>query len=233
MKYATVEDVISSFPHPVLPSEQGEPDYHTLHAIRKMLRANARSIDTHIGGGGAFGHLGVIISDAAHEMISPLNAWENPEFPGRAPAAIEGGGTAAQISAEKHCWEEATNDFKTYNTVQGALKKQIITVVEPMYIETLNDDLVGFANTTSRDILDHLFLSYGSITAVDIEQNFENMLKVWDPQQPVETLFKQIQDCVDFAEAGGVSIEAAQKTFICLLQKFQFREVQQCLPQMG
>jgi hypothetical protein len=70
-----------------------------------------------------------------------------------------------------------------------------------MYIEILNDELVGFANTTSRDILDHIFLSYGIITAVDIEQNFENMRKAWDPQQHVETLFKQIQDCVDFAEA--------------------------------
>jgi hypothetical protein len=66
-------------------------------------------------------------------------------------------------------------------------------------------------NTTSRDMLDHLFLSYGSITAVDIEQNFENMQNAWDPQQPVETLFKQIQDCVYFAEARGIAIGAAQK----------------------
>jgi hypothetical protein len=80
-----------------------------------------------------------------------------------------------------------------------------------MYIEILNNDLVGFANTTSRYMLDNVFLSYGSITAVDIEQNFENMRKAWDPQQPVETLFKQIQDCVDFAEADGVAIRAAQK----------------------
>jgi hypothetical protein len=52
MKYATVEDVITSFPHQVMPSVPGEPDYHSLHAIRKMLQAKARSIDTHIGGGG-------------------------------------------------------------------------------------------------------------------------------------------------------------------------------------
>jgi hypothetical protein len=26
----------------------------------------------------------------------------------------------------------------------------------------------------------------------------------WDPQQPVESLFKQIQDCADYSEAGGV-----------------------------
>jgi hypothetical protein len=107
MKYATVEYVISFFPHPFLPSVTGEPGYHTLHEIRKMLRANARSIDTHLGGG-AFGHLGVIFSDAAYEMISTLNAWENPEFPGRAPTTIEGAGTSSQISAAKHRWEEAT-----------------------------------------------------------------------------------------------------------------------------
>jgi hypothetical protein len=51
MKYATVEDVIASFPHPVLPSVPVEPDYHYLHAIRKTIQANARSIDTHLGGG--------------------------------------------------------------------------------------------------------------------------------------------------------------------------------------
>jgi hypothetical protein len=60
-------------------------------------------------------------------------------------------------------------------------------------------------------MLVHLFLSYVSITAVDTEQNFENMHNAWDPKQPVETLFKQIQYCVDFAEAGGVTIGAAQK----------------------
>jgi hypothetical protein len=112
MKYATVEDVISSLPHPILPPVTGEPDYHTLNSIRKMLRANARSIDTHLGGG-AFGYIDVIISDGAYEIISPLTSWENPEFSGRAPAAIEGGGTAAQISAEKYRWGEATHNFKT------------------------------------------------------------------------------------------------------------------------
>jgi hypothetical protein len=37
------------------------------------------------------------------------------------------------------------------------------------------------------------------------------MRKAWDPHQPVETLFKQIQDCVDYAESGGITISEAQK----------------------
>jgi hypothetical protein len=65
--------------------------------------------------------------------------------------------------------------------VEQALRKQIITVFEPMYLEILNNDMVGFANTSAREILEHLFLSHGSITVVDLERNFETMRKSWDP----------------------------------------------------
>jgi hypothetical protein len=37
------------------------------------------------------------------------------------------------------------------------------------------------------------------------------MRRAWDPQQPVETLFKQIQDCADYSEAGGVPIDPSQQ----------------------
>jgi phage gp36-like protein len=70
MKYATVEDVIARFSHPILPAVQGEPDYQTIHAIWKLLQANSRAIDTHLGGG-TLGHLGLIVSDASYAMISP------------------------------------------------------------------------------------------------------------------------------------------------------------------
>jgi hypothetical protein len=59
--------------------------------------------------------------------------------------------------------------------------------------------------------LDHLFETYGNITAVDLEINFEHMRRAWDPQQPVETLFKQIQDYADYSEAGCVPIGPSQK----------------------
>jgi hypothetical protein len=54
--------------------------------------------------------------------------------------------------------------------------------------------------------LDHLFETYGNITSVDLEINFEHMRRACDPQQPVETLFKHIQDCADYSEAGGFPI---------------------------
>jgi hypothetical protein len=208
MKYATVEDVMASFPHLILPKVQGEPDYQTIHATRKFLQANSRAIDTHLGGG-TLGHLGLIISDASYVMISPTTneeptLWVTPNTPGRAPATTDG--TAAQISAARHIWEEDVQTYRTCTSVQQALKKQIISVFEPMYLDILNDKMVGYSNISERGMLDHLFETYGIITAVDLEINFEHMRRAWDPQPPVETLFKQIQDCADYSEAGGVLI---------------------------
>jgi hypothetical protein len=60
-------------------------------------------------------------------------------------------------------------------------------------------------------MLDHLFATYGNINTVDLEHNFEHMRRAWDPQQSVESLFKQIQDCANYSEAGGVFIGNPQQ----------------------
>jgi hypothetical protein len=61
--------------------------------------------------------------------------------------------------------------------VEQALKKQIIMAFEPVSLEILNNDIVGLSNTTARDMLDHLFISCGSITDVDLEHNWEICVK--------------------------------------------------------
>jgi hypothetical protein len=68
--------------------------------------------------------------------------------------------------------EEAVLTFRTFISGQQALKKQIITVFEPMYLDILNDDMVGFENITARKMLDHLLMTYGNITAVDLDIKF-------------------------------------------------------------
>jgi hypothetical protein len=125
MKYATFEEVIVSFPHPLLPIVQGDPYYHTIHAIRKSLQANSRVIDTHFGGG-TVEHLGLIVSYASYAMISPETddgpkLWITPQAPRRDPSNTDG--TAAQISAARNILEEDIQTYRTYTSVQQALKK--------------------------------------------------------------------------------------------------------------
>jgi hypothetical protein len=130
MKYSTVEDVLASSPHPFLPTVEGETDNQTIHATRKFLQANSRATDTHLGGD-TLGHLGLIVSDTAYYNIAPPTAeaptfWVTPNAPGRAPVATDG--TAAQLSAARHVWEEDVQTYQTCTSIQQALKKQIIGV---------------------------------------------------------------------------------------------------------
>jgi hypothetical protein len=76
-------------------------------------------------------------------MISPTRndkptLWVTPPAP---PAATDG--TAAQISAARQLWEEDVQTYRTCTSVQQALKKQTISVFEPMYLDILNDNMVG------------------------------------------------------------------------------------------
>jgi hypothetical protein len=213
MKYTTIEYVMASFPHPILPTVQGEPDYQTIHATRKFLQANSRAI----------GHLGLIISDASYAMISPPTdvgptLWTTPQTPGRAQANTYG--TAAQISAACHIWEEDVQTYRTCTSVQQASKKQIISVFEPVYLDILNDNMVGYANTSAIDMLDHLFDTYGNITEIDLDIDFEHMRRAWDPQQPVESLLKEIQYCTNYSEAEGVLIGHPQQINVGFAQIF-------------
>jgi hypothetical protein len=179
MKYTTVEDFMAR----KLPTVQGEPDNQTIHATRKSLQANSRAIDTHLGGG-TLGHLGLIISNASYAIIAPKTDvgptfWITTQGPGRAPSNMDG--TAAQISAARQFWEEDVQTYWTCTSVQHALKKQISSVFESMYLDILYENTVGYANISARDMLYHLFETYGNITAVDLEINFEHIRRAWDP----------------------------------------------------
>jgi hypothetical protein len=127
MNYTTFEYFIPSFPHPILPKVQGEPDYQTIHAIQKLLQGNAREIDTHLGRG-ALGHLGLIVSDASYVMIALATEAgptlrESPTAPGWAPGNTDG--TVAQIIAARHTWDEEVQTYRTYTYVQQALKHRL------------------------------------------------------------------------------------------------------------
>jgi hypothetical protein len=104
--------------------------------------------------------LGLIISDAAYAMIAPTTnkeptLWVTPNAPRRAPEATYG--TATKISAALNQWEEYVQTYRTCTSVQQALKKHIISVFESMYLDILNDNMVGYANISEIGMMDHLF----------------------------------------------------------------------------
>jgi hypothetical protein len=74
---------------------------------------------------------------------------------------------------------------------------------EVTHLNALLDEIVGYENFTSLDLLTHLLTFYAMISPTELTQNNERLNTPYDPNQPIEALFQQIQDARAFAVAGG------------------------------
>jgi hypothetical protein len=113
------------------------------------------------------------------------------------------GMTAAVITETTRLHREETQVYRTYHNVDQAIKKLIIKSFVDAYLNALSDDIVGYANCTSLQLLTHLLTYYAMIAPTELTQNYERLNTPYDPNQLIETLFQQIQDARSFAVAGG------------------------------
>jgi hypothetical protein len=80
---------------------------------------------------------------------------------------------------------------------------------EDAYLNSLSDEILGYANCTSLRLLTHLLTYYAMIAPTELTQNYEHLNTPYDPYQPIEMLFQKIQDARAFAIAGGQPYGAA------------------------
>jgi hypothetical protein len=127
----------------------------------------------------------------------------------RPSAAVVAGMTAAVIAKTTRLHKEATQVYRTYHNVDQDIKKLIIELFDEAYLNAPSDKIVGYANCTSLQLLTHLLTYYAMIAPTELTQNSERLNAPYDPNQPIETLFQQIQDARAFAVAGGQPYGAA------------------------
>ena len=68
-----------------------------------------------------------------------------------------------------------------------------------MFLDSIRTGPVGFNTRTTRDLLDHLYLTYGQVTPLDLRENDLSMKKSYNSTMPIESLFKQIHNRQVFA----------------------------------
>jgi hypothetical protein len=131
-----------------------------------------------------------------------------PDNPGASPKVVVVM-TAAVFAELTRLHREATQVNRTYHNVDQAIEKLILEAFDDAYLNALSEEVVGYANCTSLDLLTHLFTFYAMIAPTELTQNYERLNTPYDPNQPIETLFQHIQDAWAFAVAGGQPYGAA------------------------
>ena len=200
----TVDEICSAFPHPEVPKIEGEP---TLKALHNLLKSNAASIPTNLGGG-AHGHLGLVMAAATYTAVTGV-AFNAPANPGGAPV-IPAGATAAQTNALTRTFNADLKEYLEYDRTDKALKQQVLGAVDPMYVDSLRNMHTGFTAVSTLDIMTHLYDNYGQISTMDLDDNEKRMKTKYDPAHPMDVLFKQIDDSVEFAATGNAPFTARQ-----------------------
>jgi hypothetical protein len=206
MTASTPDELIAGFLHSSLPKVTGDPTFEDLKAIQRLLNTNNMSVASYEGGG-RHRHLGIIMTNEEY-FASVVDVFPVPDNPGPS-AAVVAGMTAAVIAETTRLHREATQVYRTYHNVDQAFKKLIIESFDKAYLNALLDQIVGYANCTSLQFLTHLLTYYAMIAPTELTQNYERLNTPYDPYQPIEMLFQQIQDARAFAVAGGQPYGAA------------------------
>jgi hypothetical protein len=200
MTASTPDELIAGFPHSSLPKVTGEPTFEDLKVIQRLLNTNAMSVASYEGGG-RHGHLGIIMTNEEYFAIA-VDVFPIPKNPGPS-AAVVAGMTAAVIAETTRLHREATQVYRAYHNVDQDIKKLIIESFDDAYLNAISDEIAGYANCTSLQLLTHLLTYYAMIAPTELMQNYERLNTPYDPNQPIEMLFQQIQDARAFAVAGG------------------------------
>jgi hypothetical protein len=200
MTASTPDELIAGFLHSSLPKVTGEPTCKDLKVVWRLLNTNDMSVASYKGGG-RHGHLGIIMTNEEYFAIA-VDVFPLPNIPGPS-AAVVAGMTAAVIAETTRLHREATQVYRTYHNVDQAIKKLIIESFDDAYRNALSDEIVGDTNCTSLQLLTHLLTYYAMIAPTELTQNYERLNTPYNPNQPIKTLFQQIQDARAFAVAGG------------------------------
>ena len=196
----STDRIIEGFAHPTITPIVGQPCYETIMPLKLSLSTNAASVNSHLGDG-LLGLLWLTVTDAVFNTLS-LIPFIPPLNPGPIPI-IPAGATQFQITALTDTHKRETVIFQEFNNTDKALKQQLLGAVDDMFTRALKNRYIGYANVTTKQLLAHLFSTYGNITSGDLRQNDIKMNTAYDVNMPIETLFDQVEDGMEYAAAGN------------------------------
>ena len=189
------------------------------------LKSNAASLPSSLGGG-AHGHLGLILSDTIYHTFTGHH-FVPIGYPGAVATIPAGQPSAALIGATVR--QHAATLRAHYETLRAdqAIKQQILNAFDEMYTRGLRNTHTGYANITALQLITHMYTTYGKITSMDLEANDNKMKAPYDSTQPIEVLFQQIEEAQEFAEAGEAAYSQAtllNTAYILLFKTGQYKD---------
>jgi len=152
-----------------MPPIHGPPSFATIKEMNMMLNANAASVHSNLGDG-TLGYLYLTVTDEVYNTLSDVPFME-PANPGMLPD-IPRNTSTRQATNLQRAFNENRRRFNEYNTTVKALKQQILTAVNDIYIIALKHPISAYSAVTTKQLLAHLLYErYENLTPQDLKYN--------------------------------------------------------------
>ena len=197
------------FQHADLTPIRGKPKNDSLKILIHELSANAQTVHSNLGGG-ANGHLGLILMPAKYAPIAPGTPYNRPVYPGALVIPPATTNVQAQMMREQH--QQDLQVFHESEAVHNALVQQVVKAVEPMYLKAMRNPVTQAFLVPLSEILQHLMTVYGKLNPRTLLAT-KNALETfqYNVQLPVDVVFDPIDDLAELAEVAGEPMTEAQK----------------------
>jgi hypothetical protein len=96
--------------------------------------------------------------------------------------------------------------FNTHINCDEAGKKLILIAFPNVHTSALEDYLLEYAGLTVIELVQYIIHTYSRIDPTQLEDFYTKMTRPYDLQDPIETIFTQIDDSVQYSLAGGSSM---------------------------
>ena len=199
------------FEYQTLERISGQPTYASLNLLKKQLQANAASVPSTLGGG-ANGHLGLVLTPQQYTFIS-LRPFVRPNHPG--VLIIPPGITNEESERLRHNQKVHMDLFTLTHSVEKTLIQQLVAAIDPVYVEELRNNTTGLIDKPLHEILLHLFNNYGQVDGAEYNNKYIELLKhQYDPDKPIDEIFTKIVDFINLAEAASMPVPVDQALHI-------------------
>lgn len=86
----------------------------------------------------------------------------------------------------------------------------MLAVVDPIYLSPQKDRVTGYANVTTRQLLEHMYSTYGKINPQTLAATDIRFRDNYTSSEPIESLFTRIEHCMDIVDTGKAPYSTEQ-----------------------
>ena len=97
--------------------------------------------------------------------------------------------------------------------VNTSLKNHLVVIFEDTNLLPIKNPYTRYATNTTLALIEHLYKNYDHISGTDMEDNNKNLHLPCNYKEPLESLIKRINKCLEFAVV--TSNLAAETQLIC------------------